>query len=104
MGTFGMAEMCAAINRGLCDFSKLGSLTASEFSSWTMSECGWHQNQQSPDTWFIDGFVANPYARWLRRTLRGTTYSFSQDEGLYGGNTNCNNIVPASRAPRSSQV
>jgi len=102
---FQMAEMCAAINRGLCDLSSLGTLSADDFATWTKDSCGTKQNQQPASTWFVDGNVRNPYAYWLRRTLQGTTYTFSQDEGLHGGNSNCNNInPPTSRAPESSRV
>jgi hypothetical protein len=102
---FKMAEMCAAINRGLCDLSSLGALSADEFATWTQTTCGSSQNQQPAKAWFIEGNVYNPYAYWLRRTLQGTAYSFSQDEGQHGGNSNCNNINPTtSRPPDSSRV
>jgi hypothetical protein len=103
--TYDMAEMCAAINRGLCDISKLGSLSAADFGAWTKNACGSKQNNgRPPSAWFVKGFVHNPYVYWLRRTLHGTTYSFSQDEGLHGGNSNCNDVVPLSRPPKSSRV
>merc|ERR1712004_808256 len=79
-------------------------MSASQFASWTQNTCGSKQNQQNPSKWFVPGNVHNPYVYWLRRTLGGTTYSFSQDEGTYGGNTNCNDIIPGSRAPDSSRV
>jgi hypothetical protein len=104
-GNFQMAEMCSAINRGLCDLSALGSLSASDFASWTQNTCGTQQCQQPESAWFVGSNVRNPYAYWLRRTLQGTTYSFSQDEGLHGGNSNCNNInPPTSRVPDSSRI
>lgn len=101
---YDMAEMCAAINRGLCDLSTLGSLSATDFGAWTKNKCGSKQNQQPQSTWFVNGFVRNPYVYWLRRTLHGTTYAFSQDEGVHGGNSNCNNLAPTRRIPEYSRV
>lgn len=96
---FKMAEMCGAINRGLCDLSTLGSLSPAYFSAWTKNSCGSIQNALPESEWFRDGFVRNPYAYWLRRDLKGTTYSFSQDEGPHGGNALCGNLNPTTALP-----
>jgi len=96
---FRMAEMCGAINRGLCDLSALGSLSPAYFSKWTKNSCGHIQNALPESEWFRDGLVRNPYAYWLRRELKGTTYSFSQDEGPHGGNALCGNLNPTTAEP-----
>lgn len=97
---FAMAEMCAAINRGACEFSALGSLSPDAFKQWIDTQCGPTQNEDPSSWWRYP--VRNPYAYWLRSTLGGSTYAFSQDEGLHGGNSNCNNNGgPASLPERS---
>merc|ERR1712062_893731 len=52
---FAMAEMCAAINRGLCGLSPLGTLPADDFGAWTRKTCGPNQNQQPANSWFVGG-------------------------------------------------
>jgi len=87
---FYLASMCSSLNRGQCPMPSTAELQSiPAFKEYVETKCGRTQfYKEDESTWFKQS-VRNPWAEYLRKTLDSSVYSFSQDEGYYGGNAQC---------------
>jgi len=90
-----LASTCASLNRGQCPMPTADELSDVEsFKTWVDTKCGNVQfEMQNESTWFTQP-VYNPWVKYIRHTLGSSGYSFSQDEGPYGGNAQCHSSGP----------
>jgi len=92
---FELAGMCASINRGQCDMPTADDLASiANFKSWSGTYCGHQQFYAANMSVFFKKAVFNPWAKYLRQTLGFSSYTFSLDEGKFGGNYQCRDGVP----------
>lgn len=91
---FMLASTCTSLNRGQCAMPTGTDLASTgNFHTWVQTKCGPVQFlKEGESTWFTQP-VRNPWADYIRHTLGSDGYSFAQDEGPYGGNSQCRSSI-----------